>query len=64
MQSLDDHRAGAAGKPDGVAHRGDGADGGELILMARHEEHALFVGRVNCQRDGHAGEDDRIIKRD
>ncbi len=63
VQALDRDGAGAAGQANSLGDGRDRADCGEFILMARHEQHALFIGGVDCQRDGHAGEDDRIIKR-
>ena len=43
---------------------GDGADGGEFLLMAGHEQHALLIAGVDRQRDRHAREDDHVVERD
>jgi hypothetical protein len=63
MEAVDHDRVRTAGETNSLADVCDGADGGKFILMTGHEQHALLVGGVDGQRDGHAGEDDRIVER-
>ena len=56
------HRAAAAGQPDAVGHLGDRADLGELAVVARDEQHALLVARVDGEGHIHGGEDDGVVQ--
>ena len=56
--------AAAARQADGVGHLGDGADGGVLAVMARHEQDALLPAGVDGEGDVHGGEDDGVVERD
>jgi hypothetical protein len=58
------HRASAAGEAQAVVDLGDRADLQELVLVARHEHHALVVLDLHRERDAHVGEDDRVVHRD
>ncbi len=51
VQALEYNGAGAAREADGVRDGRDSANAGELVLVARHEQHALLVCGVNRQRD-------------
>ena len=64
VQPLERDRDGAAGQPHAVGHARDGADGGVLALVLRHEQHALFVADVDRQRHVHVGEDDDVVQWD
>ena len=54
----------AAGHADAVGDLGDGADGGVLALVTRHEHDAVLVAHVDGEGDVHAGEDDGVLERD
>ncbi len=54
----------AARQPHRVGHLCDGADPRVLALVARHEQHALFVAHVGGDRDVHVREDDGVVQRD
>jgi hypothetical protein len=43
---------------------GDGADSCVLPVVPGHEQHAVLVGHVGGDRDGHIREDDVVVKRD
>ena len=58
------HGARAAGQADAVGHLGDGADLGELAVMARDEQDALLVADVDGKRHVHGGEDHGVVQRD
>ena len=53
------------GQPHAVRDLGNGADGGVLLLMSRNKEDELFLGAgVDGEGDGHAGENNGVIKWD
>jgi hypothetical protein len=52
----------AAGEPDAVGDLGDRADLGELALVARNEQHALLVARIDGEGHIHGGEDDGVVE--
>ena len=54
----------AAGQADAVGDLGDGADRGVLVLVPRHQQHAVLVADVHRQGDGHAREHDGVVERD
>ena len=58
------HGAAAAGQPHAVGDLGDRADLGELAVVARDQQHAILVARVDGQRHVHGGEDDRVVEGD
>ena len=64
MQAFEADGATAAADADAVGDLGDGADGGVLALVPRHEHDAVFVADVHREGDVHAGEDDGVFERD
>jgi hypothetical protein len=62
VQALERDGAAAARDADAVLDCGDGADLRVLALVHRHEEHAVGVGDVDRQRDGHVREDDGVFE--
>jgi hypothetical protein len=54
----------APGQADPVGHLRDRADGRVLLLVLRHEQHALLVADVDGQGDVHVREDDEVFQRD
>jgi len=64
MESLKRHRVGAARKPDVFGDFGHGAHRGELLLVPRHQQYALFLAGIDGQRERHAREDDDVVQRD
>ena len=56
------HGAPAAGEADAVGDLGDRADLGELTLVARDQQHALLVARVDGEGHIHGGEDDGVVE--
>jgi hypothetical protein len=63
VQALEGDRTAPAGDADAVADFGDGADGGVLALVPRHEDHAIFVADVDGEGHVHAREDDGVLQR-
>ena len=61
VQAGKGHGTAAAGKAHALGHLGDGAHGGELVAVARNQQHALLVAHVDGQGDGHIGEDDVVV---
>ena len=59
-----DGAAGAAGQADALGDAGDGADAGVLAVVARNEQDAILVPRVDGERHVHGREDDGVVKRD
>ena len=53
-----------AGDAGALGHLGDRADGGELLIVARDNEHLALRGPVGDDRRGHAREEDGIVERD
>ena len=64
VEALERDGAGAAGQADAVGDLGDGADGGEVLLVPGHEQHALLLAGVHGERERHAREDDGVVQRD
>ena len=64
VQPLQRDRAAAAGQPDAVGDLGDRADACEVLLVPRHEQHAILIAGVDRQRERHAREDDDVVERD
>ena len=64
VQAGHGHGLGPARQADPVRHLGDGADGSERVVVARHEQHAVFVAGVDRQGDVHRREDDGVVERD
>ena len=63
VQAGQGHGVAAAGQAHVLGHLGHGAHGGELVALARDQQHALLVAHVDGQRHGHVGEDDRVVHR-
>jgi hypothetical protein len=63
VQALQRHGAGAAGQAGAVAHGGDGADGGVVVLVAGDEQDLLLVADVHGQGHAHVREDDDVLQR-
>ncbi len=64
VQAVQRDRVTAAGKADVIGHLGDGADLRVLVVVLRHEQHALFVADVDGEGDVHVGEDDDVFQGD
>ncbi len=64
VQAGEGDGAAATGEADAVGHLGDGADGGVLLLVLRHQQDARLVTGVDRQRDGHAREHHGVLERD
>jgi hypothetical protein len=47
-----------------VDNLGDGAHVGVVTVVYGNEQYALVVPRVDGERDGHVGEDNRVFKWD
>ena len=60
--ALDGHGLGATGQLQAVVDLGDGADGGERIVLAGNEEDLVLVADVDRQRQVHPGEDDDVVE--
>ena len=54
--------AAAARKPDAVGDLGDGADLGVVVLVARHQQDAVFRPDVDGERHAHVREDDDVLQ--
>ena len=64
VKSLQGDGASAAGQADAVGDLGDGADGGEFVLVVGDEQDALLLAGVDGERERHAREDDDVVERD
>jgi hypothetical protein len=64
VETLQRHGSAATGQPDVVGDVRHGADGGELLPLARDEHDALLGADIDRQRDCHGREDDRIVHGD
>jgi hypothetical protein len=64
VQPLDGERSPAAGEADPVGDLADGADPGEFLLVAWHQQDLVLLAGVDRQRERHAREDDDIVNRD
>ena len=64
MEAIERDGTHAAANADAVGDLGDGADGGVLVLVTRHEHDAVLVAHVDGEGDVHAGEDDGVFERD
>jgi hypothetical protein len=64
VHGLDGDRAAAAGEAHSLDDVRDRADARELVALARHQDHALLVADIDCQRDRHVREDDGVVNRD
>ena len=62
--TLESDRTSAAGQAHAVHHVGDGADGGELLALARNEHDTFLRADVDRQCHCHGWEDDRVVHRD
>ena len=63
MESLEGDGVAGATDADAVGDLGDGADGGVLALVPRHEHDAVLVADVHGEGDVHAGKDDGVFQR-
>ena len=50
VQALQRDRAGSAGQADPVGDLGDGADGGELLLVPGHQQDPILIAGFDRQR--------------
>ena len=64
VKSVESDGAHAASDAGTLGHLGDGADGGVLVLVPRHEHDAVLVADVHREGDVHAREDNGVFERD